>query len=104
MTDESYVPPTGARRFDAFIPLLLLALSLAIVFIWQLTNLSSQRSIFQSTITRQEELVKQSKTVQGTLEKLVIDLLELARSGDTDAQAVVQKYNIQQQAPPAAAK
>jgi hypothetical protein len=83
----------------AFLPIVLIALSLLILFCWELKNTSKQRAALQSAIQRQEEGVKQSKAIQAGLEKLVLDLLGLAKSGDADAVAIVKKYNISQQPP-----
>lgn len=88
-------------RPDAFLPLALLSISLILIFIWQLSTISSQRSAFQSTIQRQEELVSQSHKVQEGLEKLVNDLLDLAQT-DEESKAIVQKYGIARNANPQA--
>lgn len=90
MNSESSQPAIGT---DAFLPLVLVSLSLILIFIWQLSAISTQRTAFQSTIQRQEELVKQSHQVQGSLEKLVNDLLDLSAT-DSEAKAIVQKYGI----------
>ncbi len=84
-------------RPDAFLPLTLLSISLVLIFIWQLSAISSQRTAFQSTIQRQEDLVSQSHKVQAGLEKLVNDLLDLAQT-DNDAKEIVKKYGIQRNA------
>ena len=47
----------------------------------------------------QSEGVKQSRVVQGNLEKLVRDVLDIAQAGDSDAKAVIQKYGIQSNSP-----
>ena len=101
-------------RSDAFLPLVLIALSLILVFIWQLTNLSKQRTnlrasqeqyeaAFRNTIPQLDQQLQQSRAVQAKLESLVTDVLNLAKDGDTDAKAIVDKYKIQQQGTPAAA-
>jgi hypothetical protein len=53
-------------------------------------------------IEDRESLVKQSAQVQQQYTALFNELLELAND-DEDAKAVVQKWGIQKQAPPAAA-
>lgn len=83
---------------SAFLPLLLLSLSLLSLLIWQLTNLSSQRSNLQATLQRQTEYVLQSRQVQSNLQKIAVDLIELAKT-DAGAKAVVDKYGIRQQNP-----
>ena len=83
---------------SAFLPLLLLSLSLLSLLIWQLTNLSSQRSNLQATLQRQTEYVLQSRQVQSSLQKIAVELIELAKT-DAAAKAVVDKYGIRQQSP-----
>ena len=82
---------------SGFIPLTLLAVSLLIVFIWQLSNISSQRTALQNLIQNQQQAVQQSRQVQAGLEKLVTDLLDLSQNGDEDAKAIVAKYGIARQ-------
>ncbi len=95
---------------SAFWPLAILSISFAIVLIWQLTNIIEQRSnvkqnrermenAFTQSAPQNEQLLAQSRAVQGKLQALVTDLLALAHSGDADAKAIVDKYKIQQQAP-----
>jgi hypothetical protein len=49
--------------------------------------------------TKREPLVEQSTTLQVKVESLIMDLLILARS-DRDAQMIVSRYHIHQDAPP----
>lgn len=91
--NSDYQHSDSIIRPDAFLPLTLLSISLILIFIWQLSTISSQRSGFQNTIQRQDELVSQSHKVQAGLEKLVNDLLDLAQT-DAEAKAIVQKYGI----------
>ena len=79
---------------------------------WQASNLDRQilgltesEARFAELIKQRETVVQQSQQVQSQYTSLLTDLLELAKS-DTDAAAVVQKYNIQRQksAPPASEK
>jgi len=97
----------------SFIPIVLVTLSIIIAFVWQLQIISMQRDqlqtnkqkledFVQNTIPKLDDQVAKSKQIQAGLEKLVLDLLELAKT-DSDAKAIVTKYNIQQQAPPAGA-
>jgi hypothetical protein len=48
--------------------------------------------------TNREKAVEESKTLQQKLQDLVMDLLLLAKT-DPEADAIVKKYNIQQQQP-----
>ena len=89
---------TDGLLTSAFVPLLLLSASLASLLIWQMTNLSSQRGALQATLQRQTEFVLQSRQVQSNLQKIAVDLIELAKT-DTGAKAVVDKYGIRQQNP-----
>jgi len=84
---------------DAFLPVLLLGLSLLLFFISQVTDLSSQRTTIMTAIQRQDDVVKQSRQVQGKLQSLALDLLETAKT-DEAAQKIVGKYNIRQNPPP----
>jgi len=78
---------------DGFLPLTLLLLSFILNLIWQLSAISSQRSGFQYTIQRQDELVSQSHKVQAGFQKLMNDLLDLAQT-DEDAKAIAKKHGI----------
>lgn len=109
--NEDYQP---LPERSAFWPLLLLALSWGIVLLWQLTNITQQRStvqqsqkqldsVYQENVPKQEQLLVQSRAVQTKLETLVVDLLRLDHAGDADARTIVEKYKIQQNAPAAAA-
>ena len=98
-----------------FLPTLLIAASLLVFFIWQLTTVSAQRTVldtsrqqleesFKNSTPQHEQLIKQSQAVQAKLEKIANGLLDLAKDGDSDAKAIVAKYNISKQTPtPAAA-
>jgi uncharacterized protein YhaN len=70
---------------------------------WQANNLDSQilgltesEARFSELIKQRETVVQQSQQVQSQYTNLLADLLELAKT-DADANAVVQKYNIQRQ-------
>jgi hypothetical protein len=86
-----------------FLSVLLIGISVAIFFIWQIISSSQQGAAFKSTVERQSQLVEQSKQIQGSLERLVLDVMDLAKTGDEDAKAVITKYGIQQQSQPAPA-
>ncbi|MHA3771092.1 DUF948 domain-containing protein [Verrucomicrobiota bacterium sgz303538] len=90
------------------IPFALLAISFAVVLIYQIVNVSKQHSAMQDTkkqlteiIQQRETLVKQSTELQAKLQALVVDLLELSKKDDK-AKAIVQKYGIQQTGAPGA--
>ncbi len=70
---------------------------------WQANNLDRQilaltesEARFSELIKQRETVVQQSQQVQSQYTSLLADLLELAKT-DADANAVVQKYNIQRQ-------
>ncbi len=91
------------------LPFSLLAISFAVLLIYQIINLNKQHSAMQSTktqlttiIEQREALVKQSTDLQAKLQALAVDLLALAQTNEK-AKAIVQKYNIQQNAPAQAA-
>jgi len=58
------------------------------------SNASSQRTLLESAITRQEPAVNQSNQVQQNLAKLAGDLLQAAQTDGT-AKAIAAKYGIQ---------
>jgi hypothetical protein len=100
---------------DAFLPLVLIALSVILFFIWQLRTVSKQRealratqetyeAAYRNTIPQLDQQIQQSRAVQAKLESLVTDVLNLAKEGDADAKAIKEKYKIEQQSnTPAAA-
>jgi hypothetical protein len=107
MNGENQYPSRPGAVRSLLLPFLLLAISLAAIFIWQIVTMINQGSAMRSTRTqlsealqKREELVRQSGELQSKLQAVVVDLLELAKTSEK-AKAIVQKYNIQQ-APPAA--
>jgi hypothetical protein len=97
----------------SFIPVTLVTLSVIIFFVWQLKNISKQREdlqsakgkleeLYQTNIPKLDDQVQKSKQIQAGLEKLVLDLLDLAKT-DTDARTIVDKYKIEQHNPTAPA-
>ena len=98
MNFDSPDSPLTIER-DAFLPVLLLSLSVLFFFIFQINGLTGQRTAFKGAIERQDQVVKQSRQVQELLKNVALDLLTAAKSDD-NAKAIVTKYNIQQQAPP----
>jgi preprotein translocase subunit YajC len=85
-------------QMDAFIPLVILAISMIVLLGWQVSMTSSQRTMLENALTRGEAAVTQAQQVQGTVSKLASDLLEAAQTDDT-AKAIVAKYNIKQNGP-----
>jgi len=79
---------------SAFLPLLLLGVSFALILIFQVSILLPQRSLLNNVIKQSEQGVQQSKQVQSGLQTLVLDLIGAAKD-DKDAQAIITKYGIQ---------
>lgn len=109
MNSEYTTPSTGSGK--SFLPLTLISLSVIFFFIWQLKMISENRSNLQTNKSKLEDFVSnnsqkvldqetKAKQVESSLEKLVLDLLDAAKT-DKDAQAIVTKYNIKQQQPAA---
>jgi len=95
--NEDYSPETGTLRgfkMDAFLPLVLLSLSLIVLLGWQVSNTSTQRSLLEGAILRQSPAIDQSTQVQANLAKLAGDLLQAAQT-DPTAKAIAAKYGIQ---------
>ena len=98
--------PTTTRPAPSYLlPFALLAISFAVLLIYQIINLNKQHSAMQETkqqmttiIEQREALVKQSADLQSKLQAVAVDLLALAQTNEK-AKAIVQKYNIQQNAP-----
>jgi hypothetical protein len=89
-------------RFNGFIPLVLVCASILVVLGWELVVAGQMRSNARSLRDQQTQMVEQSRKVQGSVEKLARDLIELAKTDD-DAKALVTKYAISVAAPPAPA-
>lgn len=86
--------------FDAFLPVTLVSLSMIIILGWQIFNNLQTRSSWQAQYEQRKQLVDQSAKVQGGLEAMINDLLSLSET-DKDAKAVIDKYQIKRNAPPA---
>ena len=106
----NYDDTTSRPAPSYLIPFALLAISFAVLQINQIINSSKQHSAMQDTkkqlteiIGQREALVKQSTELQAKLQAMAVDLLDLAKTNEK-AKAIVQKYNIQQAAPPQAAQ
>lgn len=90
---ESTESPTP--RYGGFWPLNLLSFSLLLVLSWQLFMNVQTSAALRNAREQRKNVVQQSQQLQGSLEKLVLDLLELAKT-DSEAKAIVDKYKIQQ--------
>ena len=81
----------GSVQLDAFIPVVLLALSFIVLLGWQVSNTSTQKGLFEDAIKRQEPAVNQAQQMVTGLTKLATDLLDAAQTDDT-AKAIAAKY------------
>ena len=82
-------------------PIVLIAASLLLVLGRDLLDNNRQQAALKLTVARQEEGVAKSRDVAKGFEKMMRDLLQLAQT-DTEAKAIVAKYGIAVNAPPAA--
>ncbi len=110
--DYNFNQPTvgNSEGISLMIPFALLTLAIAVVMVAQTVNVFKARTALRENKTqlidvvhKREALVGQSRDIQKKLEKLVLDLLVLAKTDD-DAKQIVQKYNIQQGNPTGAAE
>src|SRR4029077_10123306 len=85
--------PLVRLRYNSFLPLMLLALSLLTILGWELVIGNQARRNGENLHEQQTKMVEQSKKIQVGLEKLARDLIALSQT-DTDAKAIVAKYNI----------
>ena len=82
-----------ARRYNGFVPACLIAASLIIILVYELTVASQARSNAKQLRDQQTKVVEQSRQIQTGLEKIARDLIEVAKTDD-DAKALVSKYAI----------
>jgi methylthioribose-1-phosphate isomerase len=68
----------------------------------QITNMQATDKQAADAIKNREGVVKQSGELQNQLQTLLNELLDLAKD-DKDAQEIIKKWNVQRNAPPAAA-
>jgi prophage DNA circulation protein len=84
------------------VPLLVLAVSLALTLAGNLAVAIQQRISAIRLRDQQSVLAAQSQAAEDKLKALMMDLLDLAKKDD-DARGLVKKYNIAFNAPPAPA-
>ena len=102
LPDETVAADEPRQRFNGFVPLVLIALSVIIIFGWEVIVAGQARRNGRQLRDQQAKLVEQSKQIQVGLEKIARDLIELAKTDD-DAKALVAKYNINISSPAPAA-
>ncbi len=96
MDDDEEIQSTtevGELRFTVFWPVLLLGVSLLLLLVWEIWVGAADRRSAQQLQDQQVRVVEQSKQAQQHLEKLVRDLVHLAKT-DPEAQKLVTKFAI----------
>lgn len=83
-----------------FIPILLLSVAMVLLLVWQCIVAWNTRGNLRTQFEQRKPLVAQSELVQGNVQKLVNDLLNLSET-DADAKKVVDKYKIRRNQPAA---
>ena len=76
----------------AFLPLVLVGLSLAIVLLFQVSMQLPQREMLKQIVKQNEKGVEQSQQVQGELQKLVMDFNAVAPD---ETKAVLARLGVQ---------
>jgi len=77
---------------SAFLPIVLVEISLVLLFIFLCLDQSTQRSKMQEAIKQREASVQQSAQVQGKLQKLIEDF---NTATPDEAKTIFAKYGIQ---------
>ncbi|MEI6807553.1 MAG: hypothetical protein WCN95_02435 [bacterium] len=95
--NEARVAPL--QIFTSFLPLCLMAISLALFFGWQVTVSVRQYITLLRLGDQQVALSEQAAQTEGKLQALIMDLLKLSKT-DTDAKTVIDKYGIKFNTPP----
>jgi hypothetical protein len=90
--------PEPKESFGSFLPICLLAVSLALLLSWDLYATVIQRSNGNRLLEQQALQLSQASQLEEKLKAMMSDLLVLALS-DADAKAVVKKYKITSSAP-----
>lgn len=109
MNDSTQPNASDAHSMSAFIPLILLAVSLALFLTSQISNLLTQRTNLKELNTKlveardqRDKALQQAPKVQERLQKLFLDLAAIAKD-DKDAQAIISRSGIQLNPNPAPA-
>lgn len=91
MSDGELRTGGASRRlvYDAFIPLFLLALSLALWFGFQAVQLMKERSAMAATIVAQEKIVQDAKKLRDALDTIARETALLADAGNQNAKLIV---------------
>jgi biopolymer transport protein ExbB/TolQ len=81
---------------SVFLPIAILMIAVLTILAWNLYLTKSQTAAWQKQFTQREQMVSQSRAVQGDLQKIAFELMSLSAT-DADARALVDKYQIRQQ-------
>ncbi len=81
-----------------FWPYAMLALSLIFILVWQLVLAANARGTIKAQANNLTQVSAAAQQTKDSLQKIVVDLLELSKS-DNDAKAIVDKYQIRQNQP-----
>ncbi|PAW76719.1 MAG: hypothetical protein B9S32_14385 [Verrucomicrobia bacterium Tous-C9LFEB] len=94
----------GQFHISPFWPLVLVSAAFVILEAYQFTLIFTQRMGLQRQIQQQSEVVTRANQTQNELQRVVMELLALADTGNADAKAIVAKYKISNSAPAAPVK
>jgi hypothetical protein len=86
------------KNFNAFAPLLILAVSFFVILAWNFTQALQQYSGASRLETQQEVLVMQAAQSESKVKAMMEDLIALSKT-DEDAAAIVKKFQIKINAP-----
>ena len=81
-----------------FWPYTLLALSLVFILVWQIVLAANARGTLKAQAANLSQVSVAAQQTKDSLQKIVVELLELSKS-DNDAKAIVEKYQIRQNQP-----
>ena len=93
---------SDSSRMSPFLPTLLLAISLVMVLGWNLNVSVRQAAGARQMRLQQEQAAGQVVQTEAKLKAMLTGLVDLAKD-DPDAQAIVERYGIRQNAPSGAA-
>lgn len=83
----------NSPKFSPFLPILLCAIALLVVLVWQFLQVREQRAALARVEKSREATVRDAQSVQGELQRLAVGLVELSKT-DPQAKALVDKYGI----------
>jgi short-subunit dehydrogenase involved in D-alanine esterification of teichoic acids len=81
------------HSFSSFLPLVLIALGVIVLFSWNLTMALNQHSNGIRISAQQELQLAQAAQTEDKLKIMMSDLVELSKS-DTNAETIVKRYKI----------